>query len=220
MSRANEPKKEKPLAVFGILADVQYANTEDGISHGVPRYYRNSLELVGNAVQAWKAYEEEDEDNEMKFILQLGDLLDGKTAKIEEPLVALDRVLACFQHMRSKLLHIWGNHEFYNFERNVLINTPLNSARVYNPSNEHKANYYTYPVTDKLLLICLDFYVYSVLGHPVEDENYKEAMSFLQDHNKNANLNDGTGLSKEHSNKVAWNGGNSLRTHLLDHELF
>lgn len=208
MNSSKESTKETPLAVFGILADVQYANVEDGNSHGVPRYYRNSLELVKNAVQAWKAYEEENNENEMKFILQLGDLLDGKTAKIEDPLMALDRVLACFQHMKSKLLHIWGNHELYNFERSLLVNTPLNSARVYYPDNDPKANYYTYSITDKLVLICLDFYVYSVLGNTAEDENHREAKRLLQDHNKNDNLNDGTGLSKEHSNKVAWNGGN------------
>jgi manganese-dependent ADP-ribose/CDP-alcohol diphosphatase len=203
---------DKPLVVFGILTDVQYANCENGASHGVPRYYRNSLELVRNAVRAWKAYEESN-NQELKFVIQLGDLLDGKTAKIEEPLDALDRVLACFEHFHSpndgqtRLLHIWGNHEFYNFKRDALVSTALNSARVFSPSHTSKANYYRYAVTDKLALICLDFYLYSILGHGSDDQNYQEALCFLKSYNPNLNLNDGTGLSDEHSNKVGWNGG-------------
>ena len=30
---------------------------------------------------------------------------------------------------KQKILHIWGNHEFYNFARNEIIHLPINTAK-------------------------------------------------------------------------------------------
>ena len=45
---------ERALASIGIISDIQYADVEDGASHGgTPRYYRHALEAVKDAVASW-----------------------------------------------------------------------------------------------------------------------------------------------------------------------
>ena len=48
-----------PVAIFGVITDIQYANVDDGISYDGKRvrYYRNSLNLVHEAVNNWQAIE-------------------------------------------------------------------------------------------------------------------------------------------------------------------
>ena len=92
------------------------------------------------------------------------------------------------------LLHIWGNHEFYNFKRDELVLTELNTAKYLNPSVQAKANYYTFSVNDKLKLICLDFYDFSCLGYDEASDEYKKAFDYLTSHNKNADLNSVEGM--------------------------
>ena len=64
----------RPLAVFGLLADIQYADHMTKISAGKMRYYRESLSHIQKAISLWKSHEAECGMN-LKFILQLGDPL-------------------------------------------------------------------------------------------------------------------------------------------------
>lgn len=94
----------------------------------------------------------------------------------------------------TQLLNIWGNHEMYNFNRNDLANTPLNTSVVLGQNQVPKTNCYIYDVSKKLRLICLDFYKFSILGYEEKDTDYLEALKLIQAHNKNENLNNSEGL--------------------------
>ena len=195
----------KPSITFGVLTDIQYADVEDGTSYDKKRirYYRNSLNLVKEAIKNWKKYEQDSKQN-LKFVIQLGDLIDGKCKSVNESLPSMQRVLtelnSIFENKLvdelglPRLLHIFGNHEMYNFLRSDLVNLELNTARFLKQNLNTNANYYTYNVNEKLKLICLDFYEFSVIGYEESSEEYKQAFDFLTKHNKNKDLNSTEGL--------------------------
>ena len=192
-------KEEQPHVMFGIVTDIQYANCDDCMSYdGLrKRYYRNSVTLLQNAVANW-------EQLPLKFILQLGDLVDGKAHLINDSHDSMNKVLNIFN---KNVLHVWGNHEMYNFKRSELINTPLNTARVLNYERRSaNANYYLYEVSEGLNLICLDLYELAVIGYDESDLVYAEALQLIKAHNPNTNLNDGTDCTDEDSKYVAYNG--------------
>ena len=61
-----------PLFSFGVIADIQYADLDDGKSFGgSTRYFRRALEITQHAVDAW-------DQTDIRFIAQLGDLIDGR----------------------------------------------------------------------------------------------------------------------------------------------
>lgn len=198
-----------PITIFGIITDIQYADVDNGISYDGKRvrYYRNSLNLVREAVDNWKKTESIFKKN-LKFIIQLGDMIDAKSLDINDSRPAVERVTKELNKLFSgdnethlpildennlpKLLNLWGNHEMYNFKRKELLNMDLNSSRLLNQNNT--ANYFYYDITDKLRIIGLDFYEFSCLGYDSNDETYKNAHEFLTKHNKNENLNSVNGL--------------------------
>lgn len=206
-----------PLTAFGLITDIQYADTPDVLTaYGAYRYYRNGLNLVKNAVSCWQTYEKIN-NTKLKFILQLGDLIDGKAKS--DPHTAMNKVLSELENhfsteelrssTDSKLLHIWGNHEMYNFKRDLLIKTPLYTrGHLMRDDHGNKANYYSLDLTEKLALICLDYYEYSVIGHEDDDIHFIKAMQLIKSHNKNENLNDSSNLPDDLVHMCAYNGGN------------
>jgi hypothetical protein len=67
--------------------------------------------LVKEAVKDWRT------NHNLKFLIQLGDLIDGKSKPINDSARAVNIVLSelknSFQESTTKeILHIWGNHEF------------------------------------------------------------------------------------------------------------
>jgi manganese-dependent ADP-ribose/CDP-alcohol diphosphatase len=204
-------------AVFGLITDIQYADCVDGQSWDKKRtrYYRNSLNLVTNAVNYWKDYEIKNDLN-LNFIIQLGDLIDTKAKQTElGSLNSMLKVIEKLNELRNSneksidLLHIWGNHEFYNFKRSDLLKLPLNTAHYLNQNEETNANYYVYTVTDKITLICLDYYEFSVIGYENDTTNsfYLKCLDLLKKYNKNDNLNNELNLSLENQKYLAFNGG-------------
>ena len=144
--------KEVPLEVFGLLTDIQYADITDVTNrHGISRHYRNSLNQIEKAITSWKGYEKST-GTSLKFILQLGDLIDRKCVNNSYNSMCL--VLGTLNlNYQKKILHVWGNHELYNFKQNELANTPLNTARLLDqPADKEDSNYYSYKVTDKLMI--------------------------------------------------------------------
>jgi hypothetical protein len=203
-----------PMVAFGLLTDVQYADTDDFITiYGSHRFYRNSLNQVRKAVDSWRAYELQT-NTKLSFILQLGDLIDGKAKSnphqaIGHVLGELERQFSDSKQNSNRLLHIWGNHEMYNFKREILVNTPLFTRRSLNQTDNHsdRANYYTYDISPRLVLICLDYYELSVIGNEADSQHYIEAMDLLKSVNKNSNLNDSSDLPDGMHHMVAYNGG-------------
>jgi manganese-dependent ADP-ribose/CDP-alcohol diphosphatase len=230
-SDSEEETKEAPLVVFGVLSDIQYADVDDtsdlkSILTQRKRYYRNSLNLVSSAIRDWKSAEL-NENYKLSFILQLGDLVDGCCRRHGGSLHSMNVVLNRLNEMftidhhhtttvderdeekqannkQPRLMHVWGNHEFYNFKRANLVDSPLNTSKEFsknfqiksNNNNKNNAtpeattaaaNYYSLKVTDRINLICLDMYEYSCLGYDSTDAIYQSAMSVLRAHRNQPN---------------------------------
>ena len=86
--------EHEPLFSIGMIADIQYAPIPDGSSFtGTPRYYRHSLEATKHAFEVFRDYErpgiEKTESDDSKssngvdFVVNLGDIIDGKCQEIE-----------------------------------------------------------------------------------------------------------------------------------------
>ena len=173
------------ISTFGLLADVQYADHDDHTVFGKQRYYRNSLNLVREAMAHWKRAN-------VKFVVQLGDLIDGKCKLNHDSAPSLRRTLDQFDQLSKddksdsntngvRLLHVWGNHEFYNFKRSDLVKSELNTAHTLAQNLDTNCNYYSYEATDFLKVICLDFYEFSMIGYETTDEKYIEASKYIED---------------------------------------
>ena len=77
---------------FGIIADIQYADIDDGESFmGVKRYYRHALQAATLAVEEW-----EQQGDDVLFVAQLGDIIDGFNKFIDLPRSeACPKLFAC-----------------------------------------------------------------------------------------------------------------------------
>ena len=78
------------------------------------RYYRNSLSVVSTASQRWR-------EEKVKFIAQLGDIVDSKAKKNNSSNSDCENVLEQLRQSSAEyLVNIIGNHELYNFKRQEL----------------------------------------------------------------------------------------------------
>jgi hypothetical protein len=165
-------KSNEVIALFGIIADIQYADLNDQIIYGRKRYYRSGIDSVKRAVADWKQIEFEF-NLKFKFVLQLGDLLDIRGNKQDYE----KNVLKILNHLNSlfpnndlnnskQLLHLIGNHEKAAFVHENISSFHskyyMNSARIFNTLNNNLANYYTFDITSRLRMICLDLYEISL----------------------------------------------------------
>ncbi|NWI70411.1 ADPRM diphosphatase, partial [Todus mexicanus] len=187
---------------FGVVADIQYADAEDGydFSGYRRRYYRQSLELLRAAVEAWSA-----ERPPLAFVLQLGDSIDGLNARSGAADRALEKVLEVLGKLPVPVHHAWGNHDLYNFSRERLQNSGLNSrpAGAEPPSADCQA--YHFSPAARLRVVLLDAYDLSTLGRPRDSPRYLESLRLLLEKNSNINLNSPAGLKEPQF--VEFNGG-------------
>ncbi|TFJ99705.1 Tripartite motif-containing protein 7 [Platysternon megacephalum] len=202
---------------FGVIADIQYADIEDGYNFwgSRRRYYRHSLHLLQSAVDGWNK-----EDSQLEFVLQLGDIIDGFNAQHKTSESALRRVMNKFKKLRTPIHHTWGNHELYNFTRDYLTESELNSKSLEDqiflgsaasgqdsPGATAEEHYYAYhfsPVP-KFRFILLDAYDLSILGRDKSTQKYQDSLKLLKEKNPNENLNSPTGLAEPQF--VEFNGG-------------
>jgi manganese-dependent ADP-ribose/CDP-alcohol diphosphatase len=211
-SSSVDEDSEQPSAIFGVLSDIQYADVENNSYHGLnrKRYYRNSLTLLSNAITEWQNSAQK-VNQKLHFVLQLGDIIDSNsndTDSEKAALTVLEKYISSFKssHGIVPLLHIWGNHEMYCFKRSHLVNTLLNTSKHLEQNLNSNANYYSYEVTHDVVLICLDFYCFSVIGYSSDDPVCKQALMYLKKFNPNTRLNSSSGLSAEHAKFVSYNG--------------
>jgi manganese-dependent ADP-ribose/CDP-alcohol diphosphatase len=197
---ASENDKVEPLVSFGLITDIHYADLEDrwNFSKTFIRHYRNSLHLVDQA-----CHYRLNAPHPIAFVLQLGDLIDGFCAPEQASESALKTILARFANI-PPVYHLWGNHEFYNFTRNELLNGPLCS---FDTKDISPCHYGTIEVTGNLRIIALDTYDLSLLGVEKNSERYLQALQVLREHNQNENLNDRTGLDGCQQRFIQLNGG-------------
>ncbi|CAN0325583.1 unnamed protein product [Ectocarpus sp. 12 AP-2014] len=105
------------LFSFGAIADVQYADQDDGwnFKKDHRRYYRGGLRQLRGAVDVWL------KDETHRFVLQLGDVIDGSNKAHGKSETALRSVKAEVDRLAASLplgvLNSLGNHELYNFPK-------------------------------------------------------------------------------------------------------
>nr|XP_033815786.1 manganese-dependent ADP-ribose/CDP-alcohol diphosphatase isoform X2 [Geotrypetes seraphini]XP_033815787.1 manganese-dependent ADP-ribose/CDP-alcohol diphosphatase isoform X2 [Geotrypetes seraphini]XP_033815788.1 manganese-dependent ADP-ribose/CDP-alcohol diphosphatase isoform X2 [Geotrypetes seraphini]XP_033815789.1 manganese-dependent ADP-ribose/CDP-alcohol diphosphatase isoform X2 [Geotrypetes seraphini]XP_033815791.1 manganese-dependent ADP-ribose/CDP-alcohol diphosphatase isoform X2 [Geo len=202
---------------FGIIADIQYADIENGQNYAKTkmRYYRNSLQLLQSAIEEWKK-----EVCCPSFVIQLGDIIDGFNFQHKTSKISLKKVLQEIGKIEVPFHHIWGNHEFYNFDRLFLTNSELNttyledktiqvssSAGIGSPEDVDPQQFYAYHFSpfSKFRFILIDAYDLSILGRDLSSRKYKESLKLLRKNNPNENLNSPTGLAEKQF--VQFNGG-------------
>ncbi|AWP17233.1 putative manganese-dependent ADP-ribose/CDP-alcohol diphosphatase [Scophthalmus maximus] len=178
-----------PLFTFGVIADIQYADIDDGYNYtrSRRRHYRSSLQLLGNAQRSWA-------DSAVKpdFILQLGDIVDGFNKGHGASERALDTVLGAFGSGpgAAAVHHVWGNHELYNFRRSALLGSRLDTAPP-RADGGPGADIYAYRFSPfpGFAFVVLDAYDVSLLGREESSEQYRSAMELIRQHNNNEDLN-------------------------------
>ena len=118
----------KLICSFGVLADAQYADIDDCVVYGRHRYYRQSIDLLKRVLSDWHTQEILNH-SKFKFILQLGDLIDGFRSDPNKRVQHMQEMLNELIQLNVPVYHVWGNHEMYAFNREYLIGSPLNSDR-------------------------------------------------------------------------------------------
>ncbi|XP_071751973.1 manganese-dependent ADP-ribose/CDP-alcohol diphosphatase [Centroberyx gerrardi] len=181
---------QTPLFTFGVIADIQYADIDDGFNFRRTRrrYYRSSLQLLRNAQESWS-----ESPVKPTFILQLGDIIDGFNKGHNASDRALDTVLREFNSGPAEVHHVWGNHEFYNFSRSTLLHSKLNSTSYSDkgggPSAGADIYAYHFSPAPGFRFVVLDAYDVSMLGREESSEKYTTALNLLREHNSNEDLN-------------------------------
>lgn len=180
MGSSNGPEGEQPLFSFGIISDVQYADIPDGHSFlGVPRFYRHAILVLQRAVEEWKNYKN------LKFVINLGDIVDGFCPK-DLSLTTVKKVVNEFEKFNGPIYHLIGNHCLYNLPRNKLL--PL--LKIPSPDRA----YYNFSPSPEYRIVVLDGYDISVIGWPQDHPKSLMALKFLQEKNPNTDKNSPVGL--------------------------
>lgn len=187
--------QQTPLFTLGVIADIQYADRDDGYNYTRTRmrYYRSSLQLLRNAQESWS-----ESAVKLEFILQLGDIIDGSNKRQDASERALDTVLSEFSSGSGsspvEVVHVWGNHEFYNFSRSALLRSKLNSTLHTDRSpkgSQAAGDIYAYHFSPfpGFTFVVLDAYDVSLVGREESTEQYSDAMNLIKQHNNNEDLN-------------------------------
>ncbi|XP_069510593.1 manganese-dependent ADP-ribose/CDP-alcohol diphosphatase-like isoform X2 [Ambystoma mexicanum] len=202
---------------FGVIADIQYADKGDALSFwktGI-RYYRNSYHLLQSAIEEWNS-----EANQPGFVLQLGDIIDGVNVKLKTSQSSLDKLLREIEKSKAPFHHVWGNHELYNFNRDYLIHSKLNTkvledtsalcsstSPTCSPNNSDPMQFYAYHFSPfpKFRFIIVDTYDLSILGLDRTSRKYQQSWDFLMQDDNPENANDLKDRCEEYC--LEFNGG-------------
>ena len=84
----------KKIISFGVVADIQYADVEKKGN----RDYRNTLSKLEKGVKEFS-------NNNLGFVINLGDMIDNDYISYEKPLAILD-------NLKTRLYNVVGNHDF------------------------------------------------------------------------------------------------------------
>jgi manganese-dependent ADP-ribose/CDP-alcohol diphosphatase len=172
-----------PLFTFGIIADVQWMDADDGYNYArtVKRCYRGALQVLSLAVDWWSAHS----DRPM-FIAQLGDLIDGQNSN-GRSLSALAGALGHLERARCPSINLIGNHELYNFSRAELAEklgtAPPAGGCVMGDIGDRE--FYAFLAAPGWRFLVLDPYAKSVIGYEKGDPRRTASEQWLSARNKN-----------------------------------
>ena len=106
---------------FGMIGDVQFADADDApnFSGSTVRRYRGALSILAQAVEYWN---EAIPSPGLSFVVQLGDLIDGRNINEGNSESSLQRTVSLLRRINTPLVcSTIGNHELYNFTRAQLL---------------------------------------------------------------------------------------------------
>lgn len=175
-----------PLFSFGVIADVQWLDADDGYNYArtVKRCYRGALDVLGLAVDWWC-----DRQDPPLFIAQLGDLIDGQNHAAGQSQAALDGALAHLDRAPCPVVNLLGNHELYNFSRAELASrlgtAPPATGCIIGPDGDRE--YYSFMAAPGWRFLVLDAYRDAVIGYPKDDARFIKNARYLSDRNPNIN---------------------------------
>lgn len=206
----------KKLFSFGLITDIQYADIDNGYNYQrtSKRYYRKGLACLGNAIANWNS-------NKVDFVLQLGDMIDGKSHRNNKATKDLKQLRKKCDKFQGYFAHCCGNHELYNISRDeykdsflypkIQTNIPISETKLktlYSSDSLTNANLCAYHFSPHpgFRFIVLDCYDISPLGREPTDERYMQGMAILEKHNKNDDKNDPPRVTSK-LKYVKYNGG-------------
>ena len=177
-----EPRQnaEDPIFRFGVIADVQWADIEDGYNYArtTRRCYRGALSVLQSAVDWWQPMR-------LDFVAQLGDLIDGQNAKHGMSVSAMGAATALLDRLPCRVVNIIGNHELYNFDRVALAERlDVGSGRRGDPPSMRR-EYFSFRPAAGWRVIALDSYQESIQGWPADDPRFRRALKTLAANNPN-----------------------------------
>jgi len=199
-------KKEHAICSIGVIADIQYADCDDGKSfRNNPRYYRNALKATKVAIATFI-------EEKVAVIVNLGDTVDAKSSQDIPSSVCLDRVLEAFvpAQQESKILHVYGNHELAIASREEM-QEKMNIPFVVETPDDELVGYYSFAVpssseTLKIRIVVLD--TYDICVHRNETSaKYVQAAEILRQNNPNKNPKSPDGLVGPARRFVTMGGG-------------
>ena len=143
------------------------------------------------------------EKHSLDFIVQLGDIIDGMNWKLQSSTKALDDVLQHFSKLQcDKVIHVIGNHELYNFDRETLRDRLLKPWR-------QNHDYFSVSPVPGIKFVVIDAYDVSTIG--AASEEYRSlALEILKANNPNDTSKNGDwkhGLEGVEKRFVPYNGG-------------
>lgn len=157
---------------------MQYADIDDAwnYSQTARRFYRHALKSLAKVIDNWK---EDAKDCRFQFIIDLGDLIDGKNKPIGQSQQALEKVMRLFQEIHLPAHHCIGNHELYNFDSLYLQNHLV----------KQKSLHYSFTVESQRFIL-LNSFGFSILGTTSLDTRARELIAEKNpNEDKNSSLN-------------------------------
>jgi len=185
---------------LGIIADVQYADCDDGRSfHGTTRYYRDGLVKLKAALAAFA-------EQGVDAVIHAGDLIDGKAKeRAEETLRRCASEFATLPPAVRRSFAI-GNHELYHLDRSIVYHAlGMDGGPAFHAFDLGGVADDGRP--PPVRVVVLDSFEIGVYGRPRDDERCVRARELLAARNSNASLNDSTGLTGVDKRWVQYNGG-------------
>lgn len=161
-----------PLFKVGVFGDIQYADDENVFAYEREwRYYRETLEKTKSIINEWN------ESKDISSIVHVGDLVDCriKSQGDEQVETCMNRVLSTLSLFKGPVHHVLGNHDFINYNRDVLcdkLNLPHHVYRSFSPHPGFR-------------FIIVDAYDISVLGQPKGHPHQAMAQELLDKNNPN-----------------------------------
>lgn len=182
----------EPAFRFGLMADIQYTDTDDRCNHTGTQWrrYRNSLRVAASAVEYFNRHE-------LNFVIHNGDIIDHQCAfdfeadAFKPKSEGLDQLGDVMRILSKAKCEEWvftvGNHELYNFTRDELrdgVHAP-GASLPFRCANRAGEFYYSFQPAPGWRVLIVDSYDVSIYAKGREQGLDVEALELLCRHNAN-----------------------------------